>query len=98
VWRYGGGDWLAPWRVYHALGQDFRPLDDPDADPLLPRWPSRYRNLLYGMAKAAAVMEEGARDRPGPRKPRRKPDPGKPREQRTAGGVVLPTGTDEPRG
>lgn len=95
MWRYGGGDWTAPWKVYHGLGDDFRPLGDADAQPRFIGNVSRYRHLLYGMAKAAAVMEEGAKDKPPPR-PRRRPDPGKPREDVTPGGVVLPTGATPP--
>lgn len=43
---------------------------------------------MYGLAKAAAIIEEGAKDGPGPAAPRRK------RDNKTPGGVVLPTGVD----
>lgn len=103
MWRYGGGDWTAPWRVYHGLGDDFRPIDDPEGAPKRIRYVARYRYLLYGMAKAAAIMEEGVKDRPALPPPRRRPpDPGKPGagkgsaafpyEEVTESGLVLPTG------
>jgi hypothetical protein len=85
VWR-NGGDWTLPWRVYHGLDADFRRLDDPAAPPRLIRHPSRYRHLIYGMAKAAAVLEEGAPDGIGPSRPSRRE-----RELKARGAVVLPT-------
>ena len=95
MWRYGGGDWTLPFRVYHGLDAHFRPVGEPDAPARPIRYVERYRHLLYGFAKAAAIIEEGVKDKPPPRPPRR-PDPGKPREQVTPGGVVLPTGTPAP--
>lgn len=99
MWRYGGGDWTLPWRVYHGLGPDWRPLADPDGDAKPIGDVARYRNFVYGMAHAAAVMEEGVRDKSGPARPKRRRDrrdDGKPREQVSEGGVVLPTGAAKP--
>lgn len=52
---------------------------------------------MYGFAKAAAVIEEGVKDRTGPARPKRPPTTGKPGETVTPGGVVLPTGAADPR-
>jgi hypothetical protein len=92
VWRYGGGDWTLPWRVYHGLGEDFRPLNDPDAAPRRIPYPTRYRHFMYGMAKAGAVLEEGAPDGMAPSRPSRRE-----RELKAKGGIVLPTGAAKPR-
>lgn len=94
LWRYGGDDWTVVWRVYHGLATDFRPLGQPHRDPLPIADVQRYRQLLYGFAKAAAVIEEGAPNdppRPTPLRPKRGPSV-------TPGGVVLPTGVPDPAG
>lgn len=96
VWRYGGGDWLEPWRIYHGLDADFRPVDEPSKPAHRPTWVRRYRHLLYGFAKAAAIMEEGAKDKP-PRPVVRDRAP-RPGEVTTPSGLILPTGSgDGPR-
>lgn len=85
MWR-NGGDWTLPWRVYHGLDEDFRPLDDPDAPARRIRYPSRYRHFIYGMAKAVEVLEDGQPDGMGPPRPSRRD-----REAKSEGGVILPT-------
>jgi hypothetical protein len=60
-----------PWRVYHGLDRDFRPLDDPSAPPHRIHCVDRYRKMMYGFALATDVLEHGAKDRPGPPAPRR---------------------------
>lgn len=98
MWRYGGGDWTLPWRVFHGLDERFRPVSDPDGDPIPIVHVARYRRLLYGYAKAAAVLEEGhpAQERKAVRQRSRTGPSAGPPEQRTEGGVVLPTGTPAP--
>lgn len=81
-----------PWRVYHGLDEDFRPLDDPTGEPQRIGHPARYRHFLYGMAKAAAVMEEGAPDGTGPARPSRRAAQ-RERELVAKGGLILPTST-----
>lgn len=45
AWRYGGED---PYRTYNGLGEDYRPLGQPQEEPRLPTYPSRLRMFLYG--------------------------------------------------
>jgi hypothetical protein len=64
AWRYGGGDWLLPWRMYHGLDDEYRRMGI-DGDPQRYPWAvNRYRNLIYGFTKAAAVIEEGVPNKP----------------------------------
>jgi len=90
VWHYGGGDWTLPWRVYHGLDEQFRPVDKPDSPPHPITNVARYRRMIYGFAKASAVLEGRIKDDPGPPRPPR-------REPHSPGGVILPTGTGSPQ-
>ena len=59
MWRFGGGDWLEVFRVFNGLGQDLRPVGQPNAVPALPLSTQRYRHFLYACAKEAARIDEG---------------------------------------
>jgi len=50
AWRHGGHD---PFRLHHALADDYRQLDLLDSPPVLPSAPRRVRNLVYGFAAFA---------------------------------------------
>lgn len=93
VWRYGGGDWLEPWRVYHGLDSNFRPVDRPERPAHRPTFVKRYRHMLYGFAKAAAIMEEGAKDNHrAPVRTRERPRAVElPGHVQTPSGLILPT-------
>lgn len=96
VWRFGGGDWTLPWRMYHGLDEQFRPLDDPAGAPVRIRDVPRYRALILGFGLANDVILRGAKDKPG------LPPPAVPgrtdRERVRPSGLILPTGVEAPRG
>jgi hypothetical protein len=77
-------------------------MDNPEAEPYRPKNVSLYRNLIYGFAKAFAVVSDGVKDTVGPTPPEKKlrpSDPAKPRPYDvSAGGVILPTGAGRGRG
>lgn len=50
AWKHGGAD---PFRLYHNLDADYRPLGRPDSERVLPVYPGRVRNLIYGFAMRA---------------------------------------------
>jgi|GraSoiStandDraft_13_1057314.scaffolds.fasta_scaffold00345_14 hypothetical protein len=56
AWRYSGGR-LDPYRTAHVLGEDYRPLDDPDDPPMPPKSHRRIRNVLIGFALMAEAEE-----------------------------------------
>lgn len=85
MWRYGGEDWTSPWRMYHGLGADFVPLNDPAAPARPIAHLDRYRNLIYGFGLAVDVLERGVKDVPyGSSRPPR-------REHKRPSGLILPT-------
>lgn len=51
--------------MYHALDDQFRPLRPSGPGTARPpRFLSRYRNLIYGFTKVAAMLDEGLPDKP----------------------------------
>lgn len=78
------------------------PLDDPDARPKRPNNVKLYRHLIYGFAKAHAVLLEGYKD--DERRPRRKPredtsagEPAPlPGEVVTKSGLIVPEAAADP--
>lgn len=77
--------------MYHGLGEDFRPLDDPTRPPRRIQNAARYRRLIYGFAKASAILDGRMKDVIGPPRTRR-------RDPRNEQKVILPTGVAKPRG
>lgn len=59
-WRIDGRD---PWLTYHRLTDDYRPIDDPSAEPIRPRFPMRVEWLVDAFAQAALIVEGRVEDR-----------------------------------
>jgi hypothetical protein len=51
---------MDPYRLYNGLGEDYRPLGQPDAAPRPPRFPERVRAFLY--ACGAHYREQQRKD------------------------------------
>lgn len=54
AWKAAGH---CPYCLYNGLGPDYRPLNDPDAQPHPPPFVSRFRNVIYGFAAVSAEAE-----------------------------------------
>lgn len=54
AWRYGGHD---PYRLYNRLREDYRPLEDPSAEPCPPPNPARLASVIYAFANHARIEE-----------------------------------------
>lgn len=52
-----------PYRVYHGLDEQYRPIGDPDGEPRPPRHPARQRALTFAMARIS--IEGGLNPRQG---------------------------------
>jgi hypothetical protein len=50
AWKHSG---LDPYRLFNSLREDYRPLEDPAAEPLPPPHPERLRNVVYAFAAFA---------------------------------------------
>ncbi len=48
---------MDPFRLVHGLGPDYRPLGRPSAEPVLPRFPSRLRSMIFGFALVAEAEQ-----------------------------------------
>lgn len=56
AWKHTGGR-ADPFRMAHVVGEDYRPLDDPEGEPKPPRSHRRIRNVIFAFA---AVAEDEA--------------------------------------
>lgn len=54
AWRFSGAD---PFATYHHLGSDYRPLGEPDAEPLTPLSARRHKAFIYACAAWCAEQE-----------------------------------------
>lgn len=45
-----------PYRLYNGLGDDYRPLGQPDAEPRPPQFPERVRAFVYACAMYAREL------------------------------------------
>jgi hypothetical protein len=73
AWRYGRED---PFRLYHRLDAQYRPMWDPGLPEVRPRRPDRLRAFLYACGKAAAILDGKMESKNLPqRPPDRQPDP-----------------------
>lgn len=61
AWHYGGED---PYCLYNMLDAAYRPVWNPEAPAILPRFPERLQRFMYGLAKASAVIDGKLKDRP----------------------------------
>lgn len=61
-WKWSGGR-LCPYRTAWVLGEDYRPLDDPEAAPRPPSSHRRVRNIVLafaGLAETESIERLGA--------------------------------------
>lgn len=72
--------------MYHGLDDDFRPLDDPSAEPKRIEHVDRYRCMMYGFGLAVDVLVRGGKDRVAPASPKSNTERVRP------SGIILPTG------
>jgi hypothetical protein len=60
VWKASGAD---PYKLYNSLGDDYRPLAVPDAEPRPPQFPERVRTFIYACGLRVRELEREDADR-----------------------------------